>query len=84
MNAFKATGLRKPNFAALIGLSLLLVACLPEQAPAPPITESAPPARPDRPRRNFVRWLFEDEPRGSILTPTRWRRDYLRRDGAYR
>ena len=34
-------------------------------------------------RRNFARWLFEDEPRGIALTPARWRRDVLSRDGAF-
>ncbi len=33
-------------------------------------------------RRNFARWLFEDEPRGALLTPARWRRDFLARPGA--
>lgn len=35
-------------------------------------------------RRNFARWLFEDEPRAIALTPSRWHRRMLRRDGAYR
>lgn len=35
-------------------------------------------------RRNFARWLFEDEPRAVMLTPHRWHRRFLRRDGAYR
>ena len=35
-------------------------------------------------RRNFARWLFEDEPRAALLTPHRVHRDFLRRDGAYR
>lgn len=35
-------------------------------------------------RRNFARWLFEDEPRGAILTPSRIHRDFLRRDGTFR
>lgn len=35
-------------------------------------------------RRNFARWLFEDEPRAAAFTPRRWHRDFLRRDGAYR
>jgi geranylgeranyl reductase family protein len=34
-------------------------------------------------RRNFARWLFEDEPRAIALTPRRWHRRFLRRDGAY-
>ncbi|NLD75817.1 MAG: geranylgeranyl reductase family protein [Acidimicrobiales bacterium] len=34
-------------------------------------------------RRNFARWLFEDEPRAVVLTPRRWHRRFLRRDGAY-
>ena len=34
-------------------------------------------------RRNFARWLFEDEPRASALTPRRWHRGFLRRPGAF-
>jgi flavin-dependent dehydrogenase len=34
-------------------------------------------------RRNFARWLFEDEPRGVLLTPRRWHRDFLARPGSY-
>lgn len=34
-------------------------------------------------RRNFVRWMFEDEPRAAILTPSRWHRKFLKRAGAY-
>jgi geranylgeranyl reductase family protein len=35
-------------------------------------------------RRNFGRWLFEDEPRAIAFTPRRWHRGFLARDGAYR
>jgi geranylgeranyl reductase family protein len=35
-------------------------------------------------RRNFGRWLFEDYPRGVILTPSRWRRGMFTGPGAYR
>ena len=35
-------------------------------------------------RRNFARWMFEDEPRALILTPSRWHRGFLRQPGAYR
>ena len=35
-------------------------------------------------RRNFGRWLFEDEPRAAALTPRRWHRHFLDRDGAFR
>ena len=35
-------------------------------------------------RRHFGRWLFEDEPRGIAVTPARWHRKFLARDGAYR
>lgn len=35
-------------------------------------------------RRNFVRWMFEDEPRAVALTPRRWHRGFLSRPGAYR
>jgi flavin-dependent dehydrogenase len=34
-------------------------------------------------RRNFGRWLFEDEPRAAALTPRRWHRHFLSRPGAY-
>ncbi len=34
-------------------------------------------------RRNFGRWLFEDEPRAIALTPGRWHRRFLDRPGAY-
>ena len=34
-------------------------------------------------RRNFARWMFEDEPRALVLTPSRWHRRFLSRRGAY-
>ncbi len=34
-------------------------------------------------RRNFARWLFEDEPRAIVVTPRRWHRRFLDRDGAF-
>lgn len=34
-------------------------------------------------RRNFARWLFEDEPRAAACTPRRWHRRFLRRSGAF-
>lgn len=34
-------------------------------------------------RRNFVRWMFEDEPRAIAFTPRRWHRRFLRRPGPY-
>ena len=34
-------------------------------------------------RRNFARWLLEDEARAIALTPGRWHRAFLQRDGAY-
>jgi flavin-dependent dehydrogenase len=34
-------------------------------------------------RRNFARWMFEDEPRALLLTPRRWHRRVLRRRGAF-
>lgn len=34
-------------------------------------------------RRNFARWMFEDEPRAIALTPRRWHRRLFRRSGAY-
>lgn len=35
-------------------------------------------------RRNFARWMFEDEPRAVVVTPSRWHRGFLKRPGAYR
>jgi flavin-dependent dehydrogenase len=35
-------------------------------------------------RRNFARWMFEDEPRALVLTPSRWHRRVLRRPGTFR
>jgi hypothetical protein len=35
-------------------------------------------------RRNFARWLFEDYPRGLVVTPRRWRRHMFTGPGAYR
>jgi menaquinone-9 beta-reductase len=34
-------------------------------------------------RRHFVRWMFEDSPRGLLFTPARWRRGALSADGAF-
>ncbi len=34
-------------------------------------------------RRNFARWMWEDYPRGLVLTPGRWRGATLRGRGAY-
>ena len=34
-------------------------------------------------RRNFARWMFEDEPRAVVLTPSRWHRRFLDQPGAY-
>ena len=34
-------------------------------------------------RKNFVRWMFEDEARAVVLTPRRWHRGFLARPGAY-
>jgi geranylgeranyl reductase family protein len=34
-------------------------------------------------RRNFARWMFEDEPRAIVTTPRRWHRRFLRQPGAY-
>ena len=34
-------------------------------------------------RRNFGRWMFEDEPRSIAFTPRRWHRRMFRRDGAF-
>jgi hypothetical protein len=39
--------------------------------------------RSDWTRRNFGRWLFEDEPRAAALTPRRWHRRFLAQDGAF-
>ncbi len=34
-------------------------------------------------RRNFARWMFEDEPRAIAVTPRRWHRRFLSRSGGY-
>ncbi|MEO6569950.1 MAG: NAD(P)/FAD-dependent oxidoreductase [Ilumatobacteraceae bacterium] len=34
-------------------------------------------------RRNFARWMFEDEPRAIATSPRRWHRGFLSRPGAY-
>lgn len=34
-------------------------------------------------RRNFARWMFEDEPRAIVTSPHRWHRGFLSRNGAY-
>ncbi|MET0459471.1 MAG: NAD(P)/FAD-dependent oxidoreductase [Ilumatobacteraceae bacterium] len=34
-------------------------------------------------RRNFARWMFEDEPRAVAVTPSRWHRRLLSRPGPY-
>ncbi len=34
-------------------------------------------------RRNFARWMFEDEPRAIVTSPRRWHRQFLARPGAY-
>ncbi len=34
-------------------------------------------------RRNFARWMFEDEPRAVVFTPRRWHPDFFKRAGAY-
>jgi hypothetical protein len=35
-------------------------------------------------RRNFVRWMFEDEPRAVVLTPSRWHRKFFHQPAPYR
>lgn len=34
-------------------------------------------------RRNFARWMFEDEPRAIAVTPRRWHRRLFRQTGTY-
>jgi menaquinone-9 beta-reductase len=34
-------------------------------------------------RRNFARWMFEDEPRALALTPSRWHRRFLAQPGTF-
>ena len=34
-------------------------------------------------RRNFARWMFEDEPRAIAFTPSRWHRHLLHQPGPY-
>jgi len=35
-------------------------------------------------RRNFARWMFEDEPRAVLFTPRRWHRRFFHQHGTYR
>ena len=35
-------------------------------------------------RRNFVRWMFEDEPRAVLFTPRRWHHRFFRQHPPYR
>jgi flavin-dependent dehydrogenase len=35
-------------------------------------------------RRNFARWMFEDEPRAIATSPRRWHHGFLAQPGAYR
>ena len=35
-------------------------------------------------RRNFARWMFEDEPRAIALTPSRWHRHLFHQPAPYR
>ena len=34
-------------------------------------------------RRNFARWMFEDEPRAIAFTPSRWHRHLFHQPGPY-
>ena len=34
-------------------------------------------------KRNFARWMFEDEPRAAVFTPSRWHRGFLDQDGVF-
>ena len=34
-------------------------------------------------KRNFARWMFEDEPRAVLVTPSRWHRRFFHRPGAF-
>jgi len=34
-------------------------------------------------RRNFARWMFEDEPRAIAFTPSRWHRHFFRQPGPF-
>jgi hypothetical protein len=34
-------------------------------------------------KRNFARWMFEDEPRAIAFTPKRWHRKMFRLKGPY-
>ena len=65
-------------------------ACRPRSGGCSP-TRAAPAARSrvlDRAgawgRRNFARWMFEDEPRALPLTPSRWHRRVLGPPGRLR
>ena len=66
-----------PDYRLAAGLSRLLSTEMPMEAGLALAGASA------WTRRNFARWLFEDEPRAVALTPGRWHRHFLDRDGAY-
>jgi hypothetical protein len=34
-------------------------------------------------RRNFARWMFEDEPRAIAFTPSRWHRNFFHQPAPY-
>tara|TARA_B100000579_G_C22616035_1_gene749579 strand:- start:150 stop:683 length:534 start_codon:yes stop_codon:yes gene_type:complete len=34
-------------------------------------------------RRNFVRWMFEDYPRASLINPKHWNKDLFNKSGAW-
>jgi geranylgeranyl reductase family protein len=62
-------------------MSMLLIRALRHQTGAEAAVRVA--AATPWTRRNFARWLFEDEPRAVAVTPRRWHRNFLDRDGAY-
>lgn len=70
------------DFVADHRMSLLLVRALRHRKGARAAVRVA--GATDWTRRNFARWLFEDYPRGLLLTPRRWHRGMLSGPGAYR
>jgi geranylgeranyl reductase family protein len=62
-------------------MSMLLIRALKHRKGARAAVRIA--AATDWTRRSFARWLFEDEPRAVLATPSRWHRNLLDRAGAF-
>ncbi len=79
--ARRYTGAVRRELVADHRMSMLLIRALRHRRGAEAAVRIA--GATDWTRRNFARWLFEDEPRAAALTPSRWHRGFLARPGAY-